>query len=162
MTSALGRIIFGMTTAVLLIPPSLRAQQPAPAAPAPVPPQVAHAKRVFIINAEGTNDPRVTKYIGGANGIYNQFYANVKNTGRFQPASDPAEADVALEVTLSIYDLIPSARFKLAILDPKTNLLLWTISEPLEGAVLTKTAQKNIAQSLARLTQDLVMVAASQ
>lgn len=163
MTTAFGRIIFFGATAVLLISPSLRAQQPAPLAAAPVPPQVAHAKKVFIVNAEGTNDPRVTKYIGGSNGVYNQFYANVKNTGRFEPTSGPAEADVALEVTLSMYDLIPgNARFKLAILDPKTNLLLWTISEPVEGAILTKTAQKNIAQSLARLTQDLVMVAATQ
>lgn len=163
MTNTVDRILFCVMTVALLMPSRLQAQQSSALPSAPVPPQVISAKKVFIINAEGTNDVRIAKYLGGPNGIYNQFYANVKKTGRFEPTSAPVEADVALQVTLSMYDLIPgNARFKLSILDPKTNMLLWTISEPVEGAVLTKTAQKNIARSLARLAQDLVMVAASQ
>jgi hypothetical protein len=118
-----------------------------------------NAKKVFIINAEGTNDPRINRFLGGPNGVYDQFYADVKQTGRFEIVSAPADSDVALQVTLSVYEVVAGySRFKLSILDPKTNLLLWTISEPIEGAILTKTAQKNIAQSLARLAQDLVVL----
>jgi hypothetical protein len=148
---------------ILCLALPVEAQRPASLPSAPVPPQVAHAKKVFIINAEGTNDPRIAKFLGGPNGVYDQFYADVKRTGHFEIVSGPAEADVALQVTLSVYEVVSGySRFKLSILDPKTNILLWTISEPVEGAILTKTAQRNIAQSLARLTQDLAVVAAGQ
>lgn len=159
MTITSRRIISCAISALFFCAHTLHAQQPAAPASAPVPSQVVNAEKVFIINAEGTNDLRIAKFLGGPNGIYNQFYADVKNAGRFTLVSTPAEADVALQVTLTMYEVVPQyPRFKLSILDPKTNLLLWTISEPVEGAILTKTAQKNVAQSLGRLAQDMVVL----
>lgn len=132
------------------------AQQPATIPSAPVPSQILHAKKIFIINAEGDNDARISKYVGGTNGIYDQFYADVKNLGRFELVSAPADADVAFEVNLTVFAVVPGyPRFRLAILDPKTNILLWTMSEPVDSAILAKTARRNIAQSLAKLTQDI-------
>jgi hypothetical protein len=52
-------------------------QPPEPPA-APVPSQIVNARKVFIANAAGDHDPRVSKYFGGPDGIYNQFYADIR------------------------------------------------------------------------------------
>ncbi len=163
MSNALRNIILCLFSGFLSFVLPLSAQQTAEPTPAPVPPQVTRAKKVFVVNAEGNNDPRIAKYVGGPNGVYNQFYADVKNSGRFEIVASPADADVGLQVTLANFEILAGyPRFKLSILDPKTNMLLWTVSEPLEGAILAKTARRNVAQSLARLTQDLVALVPSQ
>jgi hypothetical protein len=136
--------------------PALQAQQPAEAPAAPVPSQIVNAKKIFIANAAGDHDPRVSKYFGGPDGIYNQFYADIKSGGRFEPVSAPADADIVAEVTLGTFPLVAGyAGFRLSIFDPKTNVLLWTASEPVDPAFLAKTARKNIAESLQRLATDL-------
>jgi len=120
----------------VLIAPSLSAQKPAPPPDppvAPVPSQILNARKAFIANAAGNSDQRIAKYVGGPDGIYNQFYADVKNTSRFDMVSSPAEADLVLEVTIALFPVSPSyPSFRLAIVDPKSNVLLWTISEPVD------------------------------
>ena len=135
---------------------NLQAQQQVNPPAAPVPPQVVNAKRVFISNAFADNGSDFNKYVGGPNGIYDQFYANVKNLGRYELVTAPADSDVVFEVTMVAYPggaIIP--RMRLAILDPKSNVLLWTITEPIGVANLAGTARKHIAVSLAKLTDDL-------
>ncbi|MGA2100727.1 MAG: hypothetical protein ABSG34_06455 [Candidatus Sulfotelmatobacter sp.] len=149
----------GISAAIGLFIPIAVAQQPAATPSGPVPSQILHAKKIFIVNAEGDNDARISKYVGGTNGIYDQFYADVKNLGRFELVSAPADADVVFEVTLTVFAVVPGyPRFRLLILDPKTNILLWTMSEPVDSAMLAKTARKNIAHSLAGLTQDISLL----
>lgn len=134
-------------------------QQPAVVPPAPVPSQILHAKKIFVVNAEGDNDPRFTRYTGGPTAVYDRFYADLKDLGRFEMVSAPADADLVLQVTLAEFAVLSGyPRFRLAIIDPKTNILLWTISEPVDPAFLAKTASRNIAQSLARLTQDVSLL----
>ena len=144
-----------LVLATIAIP--LEAQQPpAEIFAAPVPSQILSARKVFIANATGDHDPRVAKYFGGPDGIYNQFYADIKSGGKFEPVSAPADADLVVEVTLGTFPLVQDyAGFRLSVLDPKTNVLLWTASEPVDPAFLAKTARKNIAQSLQRLANDL-------
>jgi hypothetical protein len=156
--------IFGALLIVaMLVPSSLPAQQPAEPPAAPVPSQIAGAKKVFITNAYSEHDVRLAKYFGGPDGIYNQFYADIKNTGRFELVTAPADADLVLQVTLGVHPLLSSyAGFRLAIVDPKTNVLLWTTSEPVDPAFLTKTARRNIADSLQRLTTDLTSLASGK
>jgi len=150
--------VAGVFLVVIVIAiPGLQAQQPAEAPPAPVPSQIVSAKKIFIANAAGDHDPRVSKYFGGPDGIYNQFYADIKSGGRFEPVSAPADADIVVEVTLGTFPLVAGyAGFRLSVFDPKTNVLLWTASEPVDPAFLAKTARKNIAESLQRLANDLL------
>jgi hypothetical protein len=164
MASILKQGILLVSISIALFVPHLSAQQPTPEPPAaPVPSPILRAKRVFIVNAEGDNDPRIAKYIGGPEGLYNQFYADVKNSGRFEVVAAPADADVVLEVTFTVFAVIPGyPRLRLAILDPKSNVLLWTISEPVDPAILAKNARRNIAQALAKLTQDLTTLTPKQ
>jgi hypothetical protein len=136
-----------------------QSQPPAdiPAA-APVPAPLMNAKRVFIANAAGDNDPAIAKYTNGADGLYNQFYADIKALGRYELVSSPADADVVMGVVVDYAFFnheFTYPKFKLEVRDPKTNVLLWTFSEPVEGALLTKTGRKNVAQALSKLTDDL-------
>src|SRR5579863_5248765 len=81
--------------------PVAQAQQPATELPvAPLPSQILSAKKVFVVSAMGDRDPRIAKYIGGPDGIYNQFYADVKSSGRFELVSAPADADLVLQVKI--------------------------------------------------------------
>ena len=54
------------------------------AAAAPIPAQILTSKRVFISNA-GVSTTELTYYVaahtGGANGLYNEFYAAMKGWG---------------------------------------------------------------------------------
>jgi hypothetical protein len=149
-------IFSALLVAAMTTIPNLQAQQPAEPPAAPVPSQILNAKRVFIANATGDHDLRIAKYMGGPDGIYNQFYADVKSGGRFELVSAPADADLVLYVTLGIFPLNPGyAGFRLSIIDPKTSILLWTMSEPIDPAFLAKTARKNMVASLDRLAGDL-------
>jgi hypothetical protein len=146
----------GLVFVALIETSNLQAQQPAESPAAPVPSQILSAKKVFIANAAGDHDPRVSKYFGGPDGLYNQFYADIKSGGKFELVSAPADADIVAQVTLGTFPLVAGyAGFRLSIFDPKTNILLWTASEPVDPAFLAKTARRNIADSLQRLANDL-------
>jgi hypothetical protein len=153
-------IVSALLMTAMTVIPDLHAQQLAEPPAAPVPSQIVNAKRVFIANAYSEHDIRIAKYFGGPDGLYNQFYADVKSSGRFELVTAPADADLVLQVTLGIHPVLTNyAGLRLSIFDPKTNVLLWTTSEPVDPAFLTKTARRNIADSLQRLTVDLTSLA---
>ena len=140
-------------------------QPTAEVAAAPIPIQLLNAKRVFIANGAGDNDPNVAKYTYGADGLYNQFYANIKSIGRFDMAPSPSEADVVLElrVDYAVYNEgLTQPNFRLEVRDPKTNVLLWSFMEPVNGAFLAKTGRKNVSQAIAKLADDLKKIGTSQ
>jgi hypothetical protein len=154
--------LVALFVAILALPNSQAQKQPEPAeAPvAPVPAQIVGAKKVFVGNASSDHDVRLTKYLGGADGIYNQFYADLKSGGKFELAASPADADLVVEISIGMSPLAAGyAGVRLAIVDPKTNVLLWNLSEPIDPAFLAKTARKNIAASLEKLVNDIQFLA---
>jgi hypothetical protein len=155
---------------VTLSVPICAAQQPAAATPpAPVPSQIISAKKVFISNAGGEEvDPRVfflpTITINEA---YDKFYAAVKSGGRFEPVFAPAGADLILEIRFR-YQLVPNAdnvggdsagpHLRVAILDPRTNVLLWALSRQVVASSGPHNKEKRVAnfdQAIAALAGDL-------
>ena len=133
------------------------AEGPGPAV-APVPSQLIAAKRVFIANGAGDSDPGITKYTYGPDGLYNQFYADVKSLARYEIVISPSDADLVLElkVDYALYNHdFTYPKFRLEVRDPKTNVLLWSFTEPVNGAFLAKTGRKNVAQALEKLADDL-------
>ncbi len=125
---------------------------------APMPAQLTNARRVFLANGSGDSDPAIAKYTGGPDGMYNQLYADIKGLGRYDLAPSPSEADVVLELQIT-YPVFQHSfmypKFRLEVRDPKTNVLLWTYTEVVNGAFLAKNGRKNVAAALARLTDDL-------
>ena len=137
---------------------------------APIPAQISTAKRVFIANAGG-DDPGVVEplFSGGPDRAYNQFYAAMKSSGRYELVGSPAEADLLFEIRFTV---IPDRRptgfwssngsgyandavFRLEIRDPKMNALLWAYNQHMEWAILESNRNKNFDLALARIVTDV-------
>jgi len=135
---------------------------------APIPTQIASAKRLFIANGGGDEpgfqDPL---FDGGLNRAYNQFYAAMKGVGRHELVGAPAEADLLFEIRFTVHSAectvmqgtsignASDPQFRLEIRDPKTNALLWAFSEHMEWAILKGNRNRNYDQALARIVADV-------
>jgi len=146
----------------------LSAQTPvAPAAP--IPSQIIAAKKAFISNAGGLLDLNMVS--GDTRRDYNQFYAAMHAWGRYDLVAAPANADLVIQISI-VYlprqiggDVTPFPAFRVALLDPKTNIVLWVLDEylvdrPGIGLVLKKNRDKVFDQAIDRLVGDLKMLVA--
>ena len=139
---------------------ALAQQTPPEAPPAPVPVQITSAKKVFLSNAgvEG-NYIHPDIFAGGPNRPYNQFYAAVKDWGRYDLISTPADADLVFEIhqtNLVVGGYAPE--LSLRIIDPRTHITLWAFSTYVEAATLTKTRERNYDPAMTELVNDLKIV----
>jgi hypothetical protein len=140
--------------------------QTSPAPPAPVPPQIMVAKKVFIANA-GFDAPSLAafKKAGEPDQPYNEFYSAVKNWGRYELVSSPADADVVFQIrfaaplfgcqNLDTY----APQLEVTVLDAKTHFVLWSVSAPVDGAYRKETWDKNFAQGITSIMNDLKKLA---
>jgi hypothetical protein len=113
---------------------TVRAQQTTPAAP--VPSQIQQAQTIFLTNSG--SDPN---FPIDATKAYNDIYAALQTWGRYKLVSSPEQADLVFQLrgVAPITDVsgnrggvysITSPAFQLTILDPKSNIDLWTITSP--------------------------------
>jgi hypothetical protein len=135
--------------------------------PGPVPELIVNAKSVFISNTAPDGMPSdILEKFGEPNRPYDQLYAAMKTWGRYQLASSPGDADLVLEIhfTRSYYTggLGEGAEFYLSILDTKTHFVLWTLVDPVEGAVRKVSWERNIDTSVDRLMSDLRVMGGPQ
>jgi hypothetical protein len=121
--------------AILGLVQFLDAQQSKGSAPAPVPVQIAAAQKVFISNAGGESLETVIDQIvfnGGPDRPYSEFYEAMKNWGRFDLVSSPADADLVLEISWALSDtglrLPVLGQLRLVVIDPKTRVTLWNFT----------------------------------
>ncbi len=154
----------------LLSLPLLSADKPKDAVPpAPVPSPIAAARKVFISNAPGSNQP---DSFGGPDRTYNEFYAAMKGWGHYELVAAPSDADLILEIsfTRSLSGVggssntgcisYNSTELKLVVLDARMHVPLWWFNEEVnpkvsfghrpEGAI-----NSAFIQSTATLVDDL-------
>jgi hypothetical protein len=127
------------------LPNTLAAAQ-AVTQPAPPPPaQIASAHTVFL--TKGTDDPN---FPIDSTQSYNDIYAALKAWGHYQLVSAPDQADLVFQLrgvapiagvagvngTVSSYT---SPAFQLYLRDPKSNVVLWTITSPVTLAGRNQT-----------------------
>lgn len=143
----------------------LWAQTPA----APLPSQVSTAKKIFISNGGGLLDSNLVS--GDARRQYNQFYADIQAWGRYELVGSPAEADLVLQISVTYIpreigaEVRPFPSFRLALLDPKTNVSLWVIDEflvekPGLSLIREKNRDKAFDEAISKLVNDLKMLSA--
>jgi hypothetical protein len=114
---------------MLPLVPVLQAQ----AWPAPLPTQILTAKKVFIANGGSAFDKEL--WSGEPSRHYDEFYGAMKAWGHYGLVGTPAEADLVLQISIasSARDMNPGfdpwLQVRLALLDPKTNTLLWELDE---------------------------------
>jgi len=147
------------------------AQKSKPATPAPIPPQILTAKKVFIANGGGDESLFDSpQYTGGPNRLYNEFYAAIKSWGRYEPVPAPADADLVLEISLTLiqpgrseplgesnpgYDSL----LHLAIRDARAHETLWGLTVHAQTAILQSNRDKNFEQALAGILSELRRIA---
>jgi hypothetical protein len=132
--------------------------------PAPLPSAITDAKKVFVTNA------------GGNQLTFDEFYAQIKQWGRYQIVGSPADADIILELRYFVEDKgtrVSTATntytghtqvFTHEIIDPQLSLniysagtkdLLWSVTDHKRLARLEKNREKETINSADRLMQDL-------
>ncbi len=113
---------------------TVRAQLTTPVAP--VPSQIQQAQTVFLTNSG--SDPN---FPIDATKAYNDIYPALQTWGRYKLVNSPDHADLVFELKgiAPVTDVsgnrggvysITSPAFQLTILDPKSNIALWTITSP--------------------------------
>lgn len=147
--------VIAMLFALLQSSVQATAQQFKAPSPAPVPPQVLAAKRVFISNAGGANFGTVFSEVvfnGGPDRAYDQFYAAIKTWGHFEIVAVPADADLVLKVHWLLTDtglkLPVLGELGVEVIDPKTATTLWSFDEYVRGAILLANRDKNFDRAM--------------
>lgn len=76
----------------------------------------------------------------------------MKNWGRYELVSSPADADLVLEVSWVLTDtglrLPVLGQLRLAVIDPKTHVTLWNFTEYVRGAMPLSNRDKNFDQAM--------------
>jgi hypothetical protein len=145
---------------IMVSAPALMAGAPKNTPPAPLPAQITTARKVFISNAG--EDPHFKQL--GLHRSYDQFYAAMKDWGRYELVTSPSEADTVFEISLASQiekygheqETVPFLR--LAILDPKTRITLWEFTEDLEtgGIVIVGLhLDAKFDKAMARMVEDV-------
>jgi len=146
------------------------------AAPAPVPPAIFHAKTVFLSNESADSGLIPDIYGGTPDRGFNAFYAALAASRRFVIVSSPAQADLVLSLRLVAPIDVAAAReeprpqgfpqplplFRLMIYDRPSHYVLWTLTEPIQKALLQRSNDKNFDQAVAALAADLQKLAGPQ
>jgi hypothetical protein len=123
--------------AVLLCAGIASAQQPSP--PAPVPSAIPAAKSIFISNGGADSGLFPEPFSGDTSRAYKQLFASLMSSGQFHLVTDPANADLVLEIRLvapygpqqpskqnGASDPLPM--FRLTVYDAKSHFVLWTMT----------------------------------
>ena len=137
----------------------------APDPNSPVPAQIASAHTVFLTNAGADPnfpiDPTQT---------YTNVYAALQSWGRFQLVNTPAKADLIFQLR----DVSPiagvvgnrngvysynSPAYQLTIVDPHTNVPLWTITSPVNLTGKNQVLARWVALSVTNLISRIKVVA---
>jgi hypothetical protein len=154
-------LAFAILTSLQLLS-AQKSKEAVPAPPAPVPAQIAAARKVFISNAGGESFETVidqTVFNGGPDRPYNQFYAAVKDWGRCEIVSSPSDADLVLEISWVLSDtglrLPVLGQLRLIVIDPKTHVTLWNFTEYVRGAILLGNRDKNFDQAMTTIVNRL-------
>jgi hypothetical protein len=155
--------------AMLVCAAAASAQVPAYTEAGPIPTALTAAKTLFVSNGGTVSQFFPDTFTGDANRAYSQFYAALKTTGKYDLVGDPFQADVVLYLRLvarpchSIsYNCIgvpdPQPIFYLTIYDRKTHYVLWTITQPVDSAILLKNHDRNFDAALAAVIREFERV----
>ncbi len=166
MSTGAAKASFALITMLLLAATAYGQQTPAP-----VPPQIAAAKRVFISN--NGSDAFTKDWFGrDRDYFYNEFYGAMKKLARFEVVTAPQDADLILEVE---FDVEPASahvlqgdtigpmydpQLRLVFLDPKTQIVLWALMEHVQPALLKGNRTKNLDAAIAKIIEDAKSVLA--
>jgi len=158
-----------VAAAVVALATSLTAQKTQDGAP--IPSQITSAKKVFISNTVGDD-----LYSSDPSQVYSAFYSAMKNWGRYDLVSSPANADlifeisfrepvVAVAVTSSAANVPVGGSYtnphvRLVISDPRTHVSLWWFIAHVRQPLFT--SEKNLDHSMVDLMGQLKQIVSKE
>lgn len=156
---------FSCLASVLFLLTFTARAQSIPASP-PVPPAITAAKKVFLSNAGSDSYLFPQPFSGDTDRAFRQFYAIVQGWHRYQFVSDPAQADLVLELQFTAQASLPSAdkvtdlakplpMLRLVIYDRGTHYILWALTESVAPALLQKNHDRNFDTAVTALADKL-------
>jgi len=147
-------------------PAPIQRPVPVPLSPnAPVPTQIAAAHTIFLTNSGADANFPVDE-----TQAYNDVYAAFQAWGHYQFVTSPAQADLIFQ----LHDIAPitdvtggrggvyslsSPAFQLNIIDPKTNVALWTVTSPVNVTGNKSTRARWFALSVTNLVSRVKVLA---
>jgi hypothetical protein len=140
-------LFLAAATVLLTIPLADAKKVPDPPA-APIPTQVLTGRKVFISNSESTAD----MIFGVPNLTYNVLYEHMKDWGKYELVSAPADADLIFNINFVV---LLNQQLRLVVIDPKTHTALWTFAEPVQTWARQATGRKNFDQTMSKLVDDV-------
>jgi hypothetical protein len=166
-------LCFVLSTSQFNLPAVAQSPVPAPSsAPAlsshaPVPAQISASHTVFLSNLGAD-----ASFPVDATRAYNDIYKALATWGRYQLVSSPDQADLIFQLrgvsTLSTYGAndsvytVNNPAFQLTIVDPRSNVTLWTITSPVALAGSKQTWARWLAISETNLVSRIKVVAGEQ
>lgn len=135
----------------------------------PIPEQIHSAKTVFLSNL-GADPVSLSRLAPATDEPFASFYAAMKSWGHYRIVTNPAIADLVLELrTASGLDDAGKfgagpieSEFLIQIVDPHTHFTLWTVSEPIAPAALKGNWRKNLESSVNAAIDELKALTSSQ
>ncbi|MEO8621697.1 MAG: hypothetical protein ABI625_11565 [bacterium] len=163
MSTISSTLLAGSLIAAVLIGPSVARAQSAPG-DAPVSSQILNATRVFVSNAGSDSYGaesyfRLTKYDGGPDRAFHQFNSALRRWGKYEIIDSPMDADIVFAVRFASPivdkatkdDLVYDPQLSLTIVDPKSRVSLWTITEHIQPANSADENNRNFDNAVARV-----------
>ncbi len=130
--------------------------------PGPVPPAILSARRIFVSNAGADSGLFPHPFSGDSDRGYDEFYAALRATGDYELVTNPAQADLVLELRLTApygptnpdkengaADPLPM--FRLVVYDRPTHYVLWTLTEAVGTAFKQETHDRNFDEAIVNL-----------
>ena len=129
---------------------------PTPAPPsAPLPAALATAHKLFLGNAGDQDNAECVR-------AYNDFYAGLTSLHRFELVTDPAQADLILELHYEFSfglgvegNSIAPRQFRVLFIEPVHHVILWSLTERSNYAVRKKNRDKDLDQTVSALVNDV-------
>ncbi len=131
---------------------------------APLPAILSNTTRIFVANAGDQENADCLR-------AYNAFYSGIDSLHRFTLVTDPAEANLIVELHYEI-DLGASVvsdggrngarQFRAVLIEPRTHTLVWSLTERTNYAAFQKNRDKNLDSAISALVSDFGTLVATQ
>jgi hypothetical protein len=131
-------------------------------APTPIPGPIITAKTLFVANGGGENyteygDP----FSGEPERPYRQFYAAMKQWGRFRLVTSPSDADLVIEIRLTA-PIIPAIsgphadyQLRAVVIGPKTHIAMWAVAMHIEDANRQISRDQNFDRAMGYIVSQI-------
>jgi hypothetical protein len=147
--------------AAMLLAACSMAQTPVPPT-APLPARLSDTHSIFIGNAGDQENADCLR-------AYNDFYAGVDALHQFQLVNDPAQADLVVELHYEISlagsrvsGEDSSRQFRAVLIDSKSHVVLWSLTEQSNYAARQKNRDKNLDAVVDILVKDFASIVSPQ